>query len=211
MNDDTTTDPADRGESPVAEPTSSTGTTVPTSSASPAGWGAAPTPTSTSTLDVPAPTPAGPYAAQDPYTAPNPYSGHDPYAPNPYQVPSTSGAAWQQGTPHGATPWYGSAATTRKGGPKPPWFWPVIAVAVGLAALLVGGGIGFAVGHAIGGSSNSTTQVPGTNGGTNQLPGGGTGQFPGNGTQGGTGSGTDDGTGSGTGTGSDTSGSSANS
>ncbi|WP_336698299.1 hypothetical protein [Curtobacterium sp. USHLN213] len=150
--------------------------------ASPAGWGAAPTPTSTATLDAPAPAPEHPYA-----------------------TPAPSAGSWNPGAPNGATPWYGSAATPRRGrGPRPPWFWQVLAVGVGLAALLVGGGIGFAIGHAIGGgTSQSTTQVPGTNGGTNQFPGGGTGQFPGNGTQGGTGTGS--------GTGSDTSGSSANS
>ncbi|SDQ60832.1 hypothetical protein SAMN02800687_2079 [Curtobacterium sp. UNCCL20] len=143
----------------------------------PAGWGAAPTPTSTATLDTPAP-PAAPVWN-----------------------------SWQPGQPNGATPWYGAAATAKRRGPKPPWFWPVVLVSVGLAALLAGGGIGFAVGHAIGGASQSTTQLPGTGGGTNRFPGGGTGQFPGSGTQGGTGTGT----GTGSGTGSDSSGSSSNS
>lgn len=86
--------------------------------------------------------------------------------------------------PSGPTPWYGTAAAAPRKGPKPPWFWPIVAVAVGLAALLVGGGVGFAVGHAIGGAGHGTTQVPGTNGG-------GTGQFPGDGPRGGTGTGSD--------------------
>lgn len=183
MTDDTSTTPPDRP------------TTSPPSTASTNDWGAAPTPVATSTLDVPASAPSGPYAAHDPYAA-----------GNPYQAPAPGPGSWQQSGPYGVTPWYGAAATPkRKGGPKPPWFWPVIAAAVGLAALLAGGGIGFAVGHAIGGSGQSTTQVPGTDGGTNQYPGGGTGQFPGNGTQGGTGTGT------GTGSDSSTSGSAANS
>ena len=161
MSDTTPTNPAERTDAQPApeQPT----TTYPSS---PAGWGSAPTPTSTATLDASIPAPSDPYAAHQPYASQGPYS-----------LQATSA------TPYGATPWYGSAATPgRKGGPKPPWFWPVIAVAVGLAALLVGGGIGFAVGHAIGGgTSQSTTQVPGN--GTNGFPGGGTNggtnQFPG--------------------------------
>jgi hypothetical protein len=153
MSDTTPTNPGDPTQRTDAHPTA---TQPPTAyPSSPAGWGAAPTPTSTATLDAPA-APAAPPAG--------------PYAQHPY----------------GATPWYGNAAATpagkRRGGPKPPWFWPIVAVAVGLAALLVGGGIGFAIGHAIGGGTGqSTTQVPGngtngfpgggTNGGTNQLPG----------------------------------------
>jgi hypothetical protein len=123
-------------------------------------------------------------------------------------------SGWGAAPTPAATPWYGTPTPTpmptpapRTNGPKPPWFWPVIAAVVGLAALLAGGGIGFTVGHAIGGSHQTTTRVPGTNGGTDELPGGGTGQFPGNGTRGGTGTGT----GSGSGTGSDTSGSASDS
>lgn len=146
--------------------------------AAPAGWGSAPTPTSTATLDAPAPAPN--QSAQQPYR-------------------SDAGSR-NAGDPNGATPWYGaSTPTNRKSAPKPPWFWPVLAAIIGLAALLVGGGIGFAIGHALGGNqSQSTTQVPGTNGGTNggtnQFPGNGTGQLPGYGS----GSGTD-GSSSGTG------------
>jgi len=170
--------------------------------ASSTAWGAAPAPTSTST----------PTSTFDPPDAVS-------TAPSGWQQGNWQQASWQQSGPNGPTPWYGTAATSRRKGPKPPWFWPIVAVVVGLAALLVGGGVGFAVGHAIGGAGHSTTQVPGTNGGTDQLPGGGTGRFPGNGTQGGTGtqdgSGTGTGTGTGTqgstGTGSDTSGSAANS
>lgn len=137
------------------------------SAAAPTGWGSAPTPISTATLDAPAP-------------------AQNQYAQQPFRADAGS---WNAGDPNGATPWYGaSAPANRKSAPKPPWFWPVLAAVVGLAALLVGGGIGFAVGHAIGGSqSRSSTQVPGTNGGTNQFPGNGTGQLPGYGS----GSGTD--------------------
>jgi hypothetical protein len=145
--------------------------------ASPAGWGAAPTPTSTATLDAPAPAPAD----------------------SRYATSTLPAGPWDPGAPNGATPWYGSAATPRRkrglrtDGPRPPWFWQVLAVGVGLAALLIGGGIGFAIGHSVGGgTSQSTTQVPGTN----QFPGGGTGQFPGNGTRGGTDGGSDTGSGS---------------
>ncbi|MCS0644420.1 hypothetical protein [Curtobacterium flaccumfaciens] len=139
----------------------------------PTGWGAAPTPTSTSTLDAPAPK-----QQQQPYRA-------DAGARNP--------GAWDATAPNGATPRYGAAAGAasptdrRSTGPKPPWFWPLLAAIVGLAALLVGGGVGFAIGHAIGADrTQSTTQVPGTN----RFPGNGTGQAPGYG------SGSTDGTGS---------------
>lgn len=144
----------------------------------PTGWGAAPTPTSTSTLDAPAP------QQQQPYRA-------DAGATNP--------GAWDSTAPNGATPWYGAGAATnrRSAGPKPPWFWPLLAAIVGLAALLVGGGVGFAIGHAIGADrSQSTTQVPGTN----RFPGNGTGQAPGYG------SGSSDGTSGGTSGGSSTDG-----
>ncbi|MBF4613179.1 hypothetical protein [Curtobacterium sp. VKM Ac-1376] len=153
--------------------------------ASSAGWGSAPTPTSTATLETPAPdhsTPSGPSAQQQPYRADT--------------------GAWNPGAPNGATPWYGAAAPTnrRNNAPKPPWFWPILAAIVGLAALLIGGGIGFAIGHEIGGDqSQSTTQVPGTNGGTNQFPGNGTGQAPGYGSGSSDGSGSTDGSDSGTG------------
>ncbi|MBF4602948.1 hypothetical protein [Curtobacterium sp. VKM Ac-2884] len=152
------------------------------SAAAPVGWGSAPTPTSTATLDAPAPTP-------------------NQYAQQPYR---SDVGSWNAGDPNGPTPWYGaSGPTSRKSAPKPPWFWPVLAAIVGLAALLVGGGIGFAIGHAIGGDqSQSTTQVPGTNGGTNggtnQFPGNGTGQLPGYGSGSDTdGSSSDSGTGTG--------------
>lgn len=46
--------------------------------------------------------------------------------------------------------------------PHPPWFWPVIAAAIGLGALLVGGGVGFAVGHAIASHGVSSSTGPGT-------------------------------------------------
>jgi hypothetical protein len=134
----------------------------------PTGWGAAPTPTSTSTLDAPAP------QQQQPYRA-------DAGARNP--------GTWDSTAPNRATPWYGAGAATnrRSAGPKPPWFWPLLAAIVGLAALLVGGAVGFAIGHAIGADrTQSTTQVPGTN----RFPGNGTGQAPGYG------SGSSDGTGS---------------
>ncbi|MCS6562539.1 MULTISPECIES: hypothetical protein [Curtobacterium] len=131
--------------------------------AAPTGWGTAPTPTSTSTLDAPAPQQQ--QQQQQPYRP-------DADARNP--------GAWDSTAPNGATPWYGAgagAATTRRStGPKPPWFWPLLAAIVGLAALLVGGGVGFAIGHAIGADrTQSTTQVPDTN----RFPGNGTGQAPG--------------------------------
>lgn len=125
--------------------------------ATPTGWGAAPTPTSTSTLDAPAP-------QQQPYRADA--GARHPGAWDP--------GAWDSTTPDGATPWYGAGTSTdrRSTGPKPPWFWPILAAIVGLAALLVGGGVGFAIGHAIGADrTQSTTQVPGTN----RFPGNGTG------------------------------------
>jgi hypothetical protein len=129
----------------------------------PTGWGASPAPTSTSTLDAPAPQ----QQQQQPYRA-------DAGARNP--------GAWDSTAPNGATPWYGAAAgaasptNRRSTGPKPPWFWPLLAAIVGLAALLVGGGVGFAIGHAIGADrTQSTTQLPGTN----RFPGNGTGQAPG--------------------------------
>lgn len=128
----------------------------------PTSWGAAPTPTSTSTLDAPAPQQPQ-QQQQQPYRA--------------------DAGAWDSTAPNGATPWYGAAAGAasptdrRSTGPKPPWFWPLLAAIVGLAALLVGGGVGFAIGHAIGADrTQSTTQVPGTN----RFPGNGTGQAPGN-------------------------------
>lgn len=133
------------------------------------GWGAAPTPTATTadpTLVRPAPS-AGP---QDPYAWGHQYGQQqDPYA--------------VRNDPYGAsvppTPWYGAAAGPAVGRTKPrrPWFWPVIAAAVGVAALLAGGGIGFAIGHAIGAhQSQSSTQMPGRNGygypgGSNGFPG----------------------------------------
>ncbi|WP_137768094.1 hypothetical protein [Curtobacterium sp. SGAir0471] len=66
------------------------------------------------------------------------------------------------------TPWYGPAPSGRVRGPRPSWVLPVVAVAIGAGALLVGGGVGFAVGHAVG-----THQAPAVPGGTQQLPGGG--------------------------------------
>ncbi|WP_420365347.1 hypothetical protein AAEP80_17710 [Curtobacterium sp. L3-7] len=120
-----------------------------------ADWSAAPAPTST--VD-----PQQPYRAE-----PNGWYGQGP-------------------GPVGPTAWYGAAAPggQRSGTPRPPWFWPVLAIVIGVAALLVGGGAGFAIGHAIGEhqSRSSTTQVPGQ--GSNGFPGGtdgGTNQFPGQG------------------------------
>lgn len=139
----------------------------------PTGWGAAPTPTSTSTLDAPAP--------QQPQQQQQ----------QPYRADAGAGTpgGWDSTAPNGTTPWYGAGTTgdRRSTGPKPPWFWPLLAAIVGLAALLVGGGVGFAIGHAIGADrTQSTTQGPGTN----RFPGNGTGQAPGYG------SGSTDGTGS---------------
>lgn len=142
----------------------------------PTGWGAAPTPTSTSTLDAPAPQ----HHQQQQQQQQQPYRA---------DAGATTPGAWDSTAPNGTTPWYGAAAgaaagaaspTNRRGaGPKPPWFWPLLAAIVGLAALLVGGGVGFAIGHAIGADrTQSTTQVPGTN----RFPGNGTGQAPGYGT-----------------------------
>ena len=107
------------------------------------------------------------------------------------------------GQPAGPTAWYGATASPRAGRRRPPWSWPVIAIAVGLAALLAGGGAGFAIGHAIGTHhTQSTPQFPGQD--TNRFPGqsGGTDQLPGQ--DGGTG--TDGSTGTG-GTGTDGTGS----
>ncbi len=122
-------------------------------------WSAAPAPTST--VD-----PRHPYRAE-----PNSWYGQGP-------------------APVGPTAWYGAAAPTgqRSSRPRPPWFWPVLAIVIGVAALLVGGGAGFAIGHTIAEhqSRSSTTQVPGQ--GSNRFPGGsnggtegGTNQFPGQG------------------------------
>ena len=61
------------------------------------------------------------------------------------------------GTP---TPAPGSAPAGRST-PHPPWFWPVIAAAIGLGALLVGGGVGFAVGHAVASHGVSSFTGPG--------------------------------------------------
>ncbi|MFJ4296120.1 hypothetical protein [Curtobacterium sp. NPDC089689] len=134
----------------------------------PDGWGAAP-------AAAPSGWDAAPTAGQTATDTRTP--GTDPYA-----------AEWDTArqTP---TPWYGNAQAQGRTKPRPPWFWPVIAAAVGVAALLVGGGVGFAIGHAIGGTqSQGTSQFPGR--GTNGFPGygGGTGQQPGS-TQGGTDSG----------------------
>ncbi|WP_267419790.1 MULTISPECIES: hypothetical protein [unclassified Curtobacterium] len=134
---------------------------------------------------------------------------HDQHAQH-TQSAQWPGSGWTQapapapGQPVGPTPWYGAGAQSpRTGKPRPPWFWPVIAIAIGLAALLAGGGVGFAIGHAIAThQTHSTPQIPGQ--GTNRFPGqgGGTNQFPG---QGG-GTGTDGSTGTG-GTGTDGTGS----
>ncbi len=160
--------------------------------AAPDGWGAAPAAAPDGWDAAPAAAPDGWDAAPTATTTRAP--GAEPSAADPYA------AEWNtaQQTP---TPWYGQAGTPRSTKPRPPWFWPVVATAVGVGALLAGGGIGFAVGHAISGQSQGTSQFPGR--GTNGFPGygGGTGQFPG-GAQGG-GTGTQDGTGSGTGSGSE--------
>uniref|UniRef100_A0A942T8T5 Uncharacterized protein n=1 Tax=Neobacillus citreus TaxID=2833578 RepID=A0A942T8T5_9BACI len=172
MNDSTPTAPGDgpaaqqpRQDAPSSPSAPASGYGAPQTTAAPAGWGAAPAAGSTATLDA-------------------------PVRPDPYGQQHRAEPTWGGTAPNGPTPWYGAAAQqpTKRAQPKPPWFWPVIAAAVGLAALLAGGGIGFAVGHALGGGQGqSTTQLPG--GGTNQFPGygnGGTNQLPG-GTQDGSG------------------------
>lgn len=64
--------------------------------------------------------------------------------------------------------WYGTPtpapgpAPAGRSTPHPPWFWPVIAAAIGLGALLVGGGVGFAVGHAVASHNVSSFTGPGT-------------------------------------------------
>ena len=64
--------------------------------------------------------------------------------------------------------WYGTptpapgTAPAGRSTPHPPWFWPVIAAAIGLGALLVGGGVGFAVGHAVASHNVSSFTGPGT-------------------------------------------------
>jgi len=64
--------------------------------------------------------------------------------------------------------WYGTptpapgTAPAGRSTPHPPWFWPVIAAAIGLGALLVGGGVGFAVGHAVASHGVSSFTGPGT-------------------------------------------------
>jgi hypothetical protein len=136
------------------------------------GWGAAPAAGPTPTLDAPGP--VGPSSA---WSA----------APADTSDPSTPYG--QPGPPHG----YG-ATSGRSLGRGRPWTLPVVAVAVGLGALLTGGGVGFAAGQAIGAHQGSVVQG-GTQGGATQggglqqAPGGGTGGFPGgqqDGTQGGT-------------------------
>ena len=63
--------------------------------------------------------------------------------------------------------WYGTptpapgTAPAGRSTPHPPWFWPVIAAAIGLGALLVGGGVGFAVGHAVASHGVSSFTGPG--------------------------------------------------
>jgi hypothetical protein len=119
--------------------------------------------------------------------------------------PHAGGTAWNAAPAWNATP-------PRK--PRAPWFWPVVVSGAAVVALFGGGGVGYAIGHSIGGGTSQSTQggttqggttQGGTKGGTGQFPGGtnggtngGTGQFPGG--TGGTGTGNGFGTGGGTGT-----------
>lgn len=88
---------------------------------------------------APAPAPTGPTAGTATVA---PQSGPDSARPAPAGT-HPAPPAWS-GTP--------APAPTGRTTPRPPWSWPIVAVAVGLAALLVGGGVGFAVGHAVGGA-----------------------------------------------------------
>jgi len=85
---------------------------------------------------------------------------HDAWAAAPAAAPTATLSppppSWY-GTP---TPAPGSAPAGRST-PHPPWFWPVIAAAIGLGALLVGGGVGFAVGHAVASHGVSSFTGPG--------------------------------------------------
>lgn len=121
-----------------------------------------PDPASSGWQAAPSPSDPPPGAAPHPYAAvPPPYGQPSPYA----------ASAWQRGP--------------STSGPKPPWFWPIVAVAVGLAALLVGGGVGFAVGHAIGEHQSRTSQLPQFGGDGTRGGQGGMNPFGGQGTRGG--------------------------
>ncbi|GAA1494443.1 hypothetical protein [Curtobacterium herbarum] len=109
-------------------------------------WAAAPAAAPTATLSPPPPSWYG-----TPTAAPAAASA-SAAAPGPVQTPGPVPAG--RNTPH------------------PPWFWPVVAAAIGLGALLVGGGVGFAVGHAVASHGVSSFTVPGGGSG----PGTGTGQ-----------------------------------
>jgi hypothetical protein len=91
----------------------------------------------------------------------HPDQRHDTWAAAPAATPTSTLSppppSWS-GTPDptpGTTPAGRSA-------PHPPWFWPVIATAIGLGALLVGGGVGFAVGHAVASHGVSSFTGPGS-------------------------------------------------
>lgn len=116
--------------------------------------------------------------------APSHSPGHAPVPPNGWgAAPAAGPTATLDGPPvappgqsaWGAAPVGPAARTGQPSGtagrtrPKPPWFWPVVAVAVGLGALLAGGGVGYAIGHAIGASHSSSVTVPG--GGRGGFPG----------------------------------------
>lgn len=84
--------------------------------------------------------------------------------------PAATGQPSWAAAPIGPAAWTGQpSGTAGRTRPKPPWFWPVVAVAVGLGALLAGGGVGYAVGHAIGASHSGSVTVPG--GGRGGFPG----------------------------------------
>lgn len=149
------------------------------------GWAATPTAAPTATLPLGATHPGDPQGA-----------GHtgDQWAAWPAGGPRD---AWAAGNPQGAratgdpqTAWYGGPVPTGRRTPHRPWVWPVVAVAVGLVALLVGGGLGFAIGHAVA-DVRATSSVTGPGG----QVGPGTGQV-GPGSDTGTGTGGQDGSGS---------------
>lgn len=118
-----------------------------------------------------------------PNTAPGHASGHAPVPPYGWgaapaagptamldEPPAAPGQPSWAAAPVGPAAWTGQpSGTAGRMRPKPPWFWPVVAVAVGLGALLAGGGVGYAVGHAIGASHSSSVTVPG--GGRGGFPG----------------------------------------
>ncbi|WP_139195212.1 hypothetical protein [Curtobacterium sp. MCBA15_001] len=141
-----------------------------------AGWGSTPTgPSDRYGTAAPA-APSAWYGTGAP-AGPSAWNGAAGPA-GPQAAPQAGPPAGPYAGPPAWSTWSG-APTQRTTKPRPPWFWPVVAVAVGVAAVLTGGGVGFAIGHAIGShQSQSTPQFPG---GTNRFPGqgGGTERFPG--------------------------------